>query len=521
MDGGWCYARALRIPRYTPVMTDAAWTRLAAAPPLSLKDLFAAEPDRVERMSLTEANIHFDFAKTHLSQETLAAFRQLAGETELAAKRDALFAGEIVNPSEGRAAEHTAERGQGAPESVAHAHGLHLRMRALIDAIEAEAFGPVRHILHIGIGGSALGPALLIDALGREAGRYDAAIVSNVDGAALEEALARFDPHATLIAIASKTFTTKETMLNASSALHWLEEAGVDDPFGKVIALTAAPDKAIEWGVDETRILPFSESVGGRYSLWSSIGFPAALALGWDAFESLLEGAAAMDRHFRFAPLEANAPVLAAFVDRYYANVRGAETRAVFAYDERLRLLPSYLQQLEMESNGKSAGLDGEPVVRATAPILWGGTGTDAQHAVFQLLHQGTHLVPVEFIAAIEPGDRLDPDHHHQLLLNVFAQGAALMAGKESDDPARFYPGDRPSTTILLDRLDPATLGALIAFCEHRTFANAALLGINPFDQFGVELGKQMANQLDNQSALDFDPSTRALLHRAFGDETE
>jgi glucose-6-phosphate isomerase len=245
------------------------------------------------------------------------------------------------------------------------------------------------------------------------------------------------------------------------------------------------------------------------------------LALGWDAFESLLEGAAAMDRHFRFAPLEANAPVLAAFVDRYYANVRGAETRAVFAYDERLRLLPSYLQQLEMESNGKSAGLDGAPVTRTTAPIVWGGVGTDAQHAVFQLLHQGTHLIPVEFIAAIEPGDRLDPEHHRQLLLNAFAQGAALMAGKGSDDLARFYPGDRPSTTILLDRLDPATLGALIAFYEHRTFANAALLGINPFDQYGVELGKQMANQLDSQSASDFDPSTAALLRRAFGDETE
>ncbi len=500
-------------------MTDAAWTRLAAAPQPTLQELFAAEPGRVKRLSLTEAGLHFDFAKTHLSEEALAAFLQLAEEAGLAAKREAMFAGGIVNPSEGRAAEHTAERGQGAPESVAHAQGLHLRMRALIDAIEAEAFGPVRHILHIGIGGSALGPHLLVDALGRDAGRYEAAIVSNVDGCALEAAIARFDPHATLIAIASKTFTTTETMLNAASALQWLEEAGVDDPYGRVIALTAAPDKAIDWGVDETRVLPFSESVGGRYSLWSSIGFPAALALGWDAFESLLEGAAAMDRHFRFAPLDKNAPVLAAFVDRYYANVRGAGTRAVFAYDERLRLLPSYLQQLEMESNGKSAGLDGTPVTRATAPIVWGGVGTDAQHAVFQLLHQGTHLVPVEFIAAIEAGDRLDPEHHRQLLLNAFAQGAALMAGRESEDPARFYPGDRPSTTILLDRLDPATLGALIAFCEHRTFANAALLGINPFDQFGVELGKEMARQLDDRSASDFDASTAALLARAFGDE--
>ena len=235
--------------------------------------------------------------------------------------------------------------------------------------------------------------------------RYDVAVVSNVDGAALEEAIAAFDPHATLLVIASKTFTTSETMLNAASALSWMEEHGVVDPFGRVVALTASPEKAIAFGVDETRILPFAETVGGRYSLWSSIGFTAALALGWDAFESLHEGAAAMDRHFRLAPPERNAPVLAAFVDRYYANVRGAETRAVFAYDERLRLLPSYLQQLEMESNGKSVRLDGAPAGRATAPIVWGGVGTDAQHAVFQLLHQGTHLVPVEFVAAIEPGD--------------------------------------------------------------------------------------------------------------------
>jgi glucose-6-phosphate isomerase len=495
-------------------MTQSAWTRLEAAPPTPLAELFAAEPDRLARLTLEESGILFDFSKTHLSRGHLAAFLELAEESGLAGRRDAMFAGEIVNPTEGRAAEHTAERGQGAPASVARAAGLHARMRALIDAIEAEAFGPVRHILHVGIGGSALGPKLVIDALGRRDGRYEAATVSNVDGAALEEAISGFDPHATLIAIASKTFTTKETMLNAASALQWLEEAGVADPFGRVIALTAEPEKAILFGIDETRILPFGESVGGRFSLWSSIGFPAALALGWDAFESLIEGAAAMDRHFRFAPLEANAPVLAAFVDLYYANVRGAETRAAFAYDERLRLLPAYLQQLEMESNGKSVRLDGSPADR-TAPIVWGGVGTDAQHAVFQLLHQGTHLVPVEFVASVEPGDRLDPEHHRQLLINCFAQAAALMAGRPSDDPHRDYPGDRPSTTILLDRLDPATLGALLAFYEHRAFANAALLGMNPFDQFGVALGKEMANALDGDSEPDFDPSTTALIARA------
>ncbi len=500
-------------------MSDDAWTVVEGAERRPLLDLFQADPARLQRLTVDEAGIRFDFSKTHLDGHVLSAFVALAEAKDLAGAREALFSGKQINVTEGRAAEHTAERGQGAPDSVARAQGLHARMRALIDAIEAEAFGPVRHILHIGIGGSALGPDFVVDALGRDAARYDVAVVSNVDGAALEEAVEGFDPEATLLVIASKTFTTIETMLNARSALAWMEEAGVADPYGRVVALTASPERAIEFGVDETRILPFSETVGGRYSLWSSIGFPAALALGWTAFEELLEGAAAMDRHFRLAPLDRNAPVLAAFVDRYYANARRGETRAVFAYDERLRLLPPYLQQLEMESNGKSVRIDGSPVGRATSQITWGGVGTDAQHAVFQLLHQGTHLVPVEFVAAIEPGHALEPEHHRQLLINCFAQGAALMAGKAADDPARSYPGDRPSTTILLDRVDPATLGALIAFYEQRTFANAVLLGINPFDQFGVELGKQMAKALDGEGDLSFDPSTQALIARAFGDQ--
>ena len=494
------------------------WKTIEAAARPRIEALFEDEPDRLSRLVIEEAGIRFDFAKTHLSSALVADFIKLSEAQGFAAKRDALFAGEKVNASEGRAAEHGAERGTGSPDSVARARGCHARMRALIDAIEAGALGPIRHVLHIGIGGSALGPALLIDALGREAERYDVAVVSNVDGAALAAAFARFDPAATLIAVASKTFTTSETMLNAASALAWLAEGGVDDPYGRVVALTAAPDKAIAWGVDETRVLPFAESVGGRYSLWSSIGFPAALALGWDAFEQLLEGAGAMDRHFRLAPPERNAPLMAAFVDLYYAVVRGAETRAAFAYDERLRLLPSYLQQLEMESNGKSVSADGRPLERPSAPITWGGVGTDAQHAVFQLLHQGMHLVPVEFVAAIEPGHGLDEAHHRALLVNCFAQGAALMAGKaNAADKARDYPGDRPSTTILLDRLDPATLGALLAFYEQRVFANAALLGINPFDQFGVELGKEIANSIESEGTDRFDASTRALIERALG----
>jgi glucose-6-phosphate isomerase len=491
------------------------WTPIRALPRTPLKQLFEGA-DRVASLSVDVAGIHFDWSKTHLTVDAVSAFAALADSMGLAAKRDALFAGEAINVTEGRAAEHSAERGEGSPESVARARGFHARMRALIDAIEAEALGPVRHVLHIGIGGSALGPDVLVDALGRDADRYEVAIVSNVDGAALDEALDRFDPQATLIAVASKTFTTTETMLNAESALAWMAAGGVADPYGRVVALTAAPEKAVEWGVDETRVLPFAESVGGRYSLWSSIGFPAALALGWQAFEELLEGAAEMDRHFRLAPLQQNAPVLAAFADLYYSQALGCETRATFAYDERLRLLPSYLQQLEMESNGKRVTVEGQPVDWPTAPITWGGVGTDAQHAVFQLLHQGTRLVPVEFVGVIEAGDGQVDLHHRQLLLNMFAQGAALMAGRDAGDKARAYPGDRPSSTLLLDTLDPRTLGALLAFYEQRTFVNAVLLGINPFDQFGVELGKEMAKAAEKGG--DFDASTTDLIRRAFGE---
>ncbi|RMB54421.1 glucose-6-phosphate isomerase [Sphingomonas sp. PP-CE-3A-406] len=494
----------------------ADWSKIEALPATKLTDLFAADSERLSKLSLDVAGIHFDWSKTHLTTDMVTAFEEMAKAQDLSGKRQALFSGEIVNVTEGRAVEHTAERGEGKPESVAIAQASHQRMRTLIDAIEAEALGPVRHILHVGIGGSALGPQLLVDALGRDDKRYDVAIVANVDGVALEDVFAKFDPAATLLVVASKTFTTTETLMNAESVLQWMTEHNVEDPYGRVIALTASPEKAMEWGVDETRILPFAESVGGRYSLWSTIGFPAAIALGWDRFEELLEGAAEMDRHFRLSALHENAPALAAFADLYYTQIRHAETRAPFAYDERLRLLPSYLQQLEMESNGKSVTVDGQPLGRPSAAITWGGVGTEAQHAVFQLLHQGTHLVPVEFIAVIEPGDTLPEEHHRALLFNAFAQGAALMAGKQVEDPARSYSGDRPSSTLLLNDLDARTLGALIAFYEHRVFVNGVLLGINSFDQFGVELGKEMAKAAE-KGGQTFDPSTDDLIKRAFG----
>jgi glucose-6-phosphate isomerase len=389
-------------------------------------------------------------------------------------------------------------------------------MRALIDAIEAGAFGDVTGVLHIGIGGSVLGPALLVDALGRRSASVKVRFLSNIDGAAFDEAVKPLDPATTLVVVASKTFSTLETLANLEAAREWLQAGGLSDPDGRIIAVTAKPEAAVEAGIDETRILQFAESVGGRYSLWSSVSVTAALALGWDAFEALLEGAAEMDRHFRFSDAATNVPLIAAFADRLYVEQLGCQTRGVFAYDERLRLLPFYLQQLEMESNGKSVTNDGKPVSHPTAPVTWGGTGTDAQHAVFQLLHQGALLVPVEFLAVREAEDDQDPEHHRLLLLNAFAQGAALMRGRASDDLQRSEPGNRPSTTILLGRLDARALGGLIAFYEHRTFANAVLLGINPFDQFGVELGKQIAGQLAEGADEDhLDPSTRALMERA------
>jgi glucose-6-phosphate isomerase len=501
----------------------AIWQRLAALERASLQALFAADPNRAAALSLRleiagegpgASGMLIDWSKTHLDDNALAAFEELAAASGFAAARDALFGGGIVNPSEGRAATHGAMRGSGTPAQVEEAEALLARMGLLVEAIHEGALGEVRHLIHIGIGGSALGPALAIDALTRDLALVDVHIVSNIDGLALEAAFAACDPATTLIAVASKTFTTTETMTNAASALKWLADNGVADPGGRVVALTAAPEKAVEWGVDETRVLPFPESVGGRYSLWSSIGFPVALAVGMADFAAMLAGARAVDDHFRTAQGRANAPLMAAFADLYYSRLMGCQTRAVFAYDERLALLPAYLQQLEMESNGKGVMADGSALDGPSAPITWGGVGTDAQHAVFQLLHQGTQLVPVDFIAAIAPGDALDPAHHRNLLLNCLAQGAALMAGKASDDPARSYPGDRPSTTFLLDDLDAATFGALIAFHEHRTFANAVLMGINPFDQFGVELGKAMAKAIDSGEGA-FDPSTAALMAAA------
>ena len=502
-----------------------AWEQVARAvmpDQPTLMERFACEPDRLGRLSLSVGPIHFDFSKMPIGLDVLPALVGAAAAANLVQWRDRLFAGAIVNPSEQRAATHIAERGSGAAASAA-APGR-AKMLALADTIRRDP--AIRHVLHVGIGGSALGPALLCDALGAGDGP-EVAVVSNIDGVALEAVMRRFDPAATLLVIASKTFTTTETMTNAASALDWMRAGGVSDPLARCVAVTAAPDRAQAYGLAEAHILPFAETVGGRYSLWSSVGLPAALAHGPTAFEQMLAGAAEMDRHFAEAGTLHNAPVLAALLEVVCHSLHRWDCRAVFAYDERLRLLPAYLQQLEMESNGKSVTRTGEPVQLPTAPVTWGGTGTDAQHAVFQLLHQGTRIMPVEFVAAIESGHSLGGTHHRQLLANCFAQGAALMRGRTFDEAlalsggdralaaAKTFPGNRPSTTILLDRLNPHSLGALLAFYEHRTFTSAVLLGINPFDQWGVELGKEMAKAVESGGQGDLDASTVDLIRRA------
>ncbi len=498
-----------------------AWATLQAlarSPGPDIAGLFKAEPGRLSALSPEVHGIRFDLSRLPLSTGHFQALAGLATAADFPAWRARLADGGIVNPSENRAATHMALR---APEGRAG-------QAPLLDTasrIRAGALGPIRHIIHIGIGGSALGPQLLVDALGTNGDGPDVHVAANIDGAALARAFAACEPSETLLIAVSKTFTTQETLTNLATALGWLKVNGVADPISRVVAVTAAPEKARAHGISE--ILPFAETVGGRYSLWSAVGLPLAIRCGPQAFTALLDGAFAMDQHFLEAPLLANAPVLAAMADVWLACFAGKPTRAIFAYDERLRLLPPYLQQLEMESNGKSVARDGTPLPFPTAAISWGGTGTDAQHAVFQLLHQGTHTDPIEFVAVKTADHGLNGIHHKLLLANCFAQGAALLSGRTPEQAlaeaggdtalanARSFPGNRGSSTILVDRLSPDRLGALLAFYEARTFTAGVLMGLNSFDQWGVELGKQVANRLSAGETSGFDPSTEALMQAA------
>ena len=499
----------------------AAWRALQArfaeaGQAFDLREAFARDLLRCESFTQEAPHVFADLSKNLLDQATEQALLALARECRLEAHRDAMFAGARINNTEDRAVKHwllRAPRDAGDADSVA-VHETLDAMLAYAEQVRADA--AITDVVNIGIGGSDLGPQMAVVALDafRTRGRRFH-FVSNIDGHELAAVLQQVRPESTLFLVASKTFTTLETMTNARSARAWFEQQGGTDVARHFAALTTNVQAAAEFGIATT--FGFWDWVGGRYSLWSAIGLPIAIAIGAQGFRDLLAGAHAMDQHFRTRPLERNLPVRLGLLDVWYRNFHGFASRSIAPYHSALRRLPAYLQQLEMESNGKGVDAQGRAVGFGTSPVLWGEPGTNGQHAYFQMLHQGTDRVPVEFIAVREPAHEL-PGHHELLLANALAQAQALMQGKEDAGGHRRFTGNRPSTFFLLEALNPASLGALIALYEHRVFTSGALWGIDSFDQWGVELGKVLAGDIARRIASGdtegLDASTAGLLAR-------
>jgi glucose-6-phosphate isomerase len=499
-----------------------------------LRVAFARDAGRFAALSFDAPDLFADLSKNLVDGTTLRLLCELARECELEPRRDAMFSGAPINSTEGRAVLHTAlraPRGQG--PFNAEVHGVLDAMLGYAEAVRADS--RIRHVVNIGIGGSDLGPQMVLPALDAFAHRgLQFHFVSNVDGHDITPVLRELKPEETLFIVASKTFTTQETMVNAQVARAWFIDAGGTDIARHFVATTTNVEAAAAFGIGTT--FGFWDWVGGRYSLWSAIGLPIAIALGAEHFRALLAGAHAMDRHFATAPLAHNLPVLLGLLDVWYRNFHGFTSRSVAPYHQGLKRLPAYLQQLEMESNGKRVDGDGEPVPYATCPVVWGEPGTNGQHAYFQMLHQGTDVIPVEFIAVRQPTHEL-PELHTKLLANCLAQSQALMLGKTTEQALaekaptasktldamtiarhRTFPGNRPSSTFVLERLTPHALGALIALYEHRVFTSGVLWGINSFDQWGVELGKALASnllpRLASGDTAGLDASTAGLLAR-------
>ncbi|MDX2276155.1 MAG: glucose-6-phosphate isomerase [Hyphomonadaceae bacterium] len=488
--------------------TTPAWTALEAQAArlagVTLLDLFAADPQRVEKLTFAAPHLTADFSKQRIDAGALAALADLAHAADFDAWRGKLFAGDIVNNTEKRAVMHWALRAPDAPIEVLD---VRARMRDFANKITPQ----IDAIVHLGIGGSDLGPRLILDALKPlRRPNVDVRFAANVDGADVADAIEGLDPARTLLIVVSKTFTTQETLANAEFVRAW-------GP-AHIAAATAAPAKAAQWGVKPEHIFPFWDWVGGRYSLWSSVSLSCAVALQDGAFERLLNGAAEMDTHFKATPFSHNLPAVSAAVQMWNREALGHGSYALVPYSERLRLLPAYMQQLEMESNGKGVTRDGVVLTRSAAGVTWGAAGTNAQHSFFQLLHQGAQEIPVEFI--LVAGAHEGPQSHRaKVFANALAQARALMVGREAAEPHRRFTGNRASTLMAMDDLSPESLGALLAFYEHRTFTQGVLAGINSFDQFGVELGKEMANQLapaleGGAAPAGLDASTEAWLKR-------
>lgn len=460
----------------------------------TLAEAFATDPDRAERFTMTVDCIRADFSMQHLSGELMDALVRLAQVCGVAGARDSMFAGEVMNPSENRRVLHVALRSAGDSPEERLASAQLDRARALADDIRRRP--EVRAVVNIGIGGSDLGPAMAYRALRAHRDGPECRFVSNIDPADLDAALDGLDPAGTVFVVSSKTFTTQETMHNAARAREWVR-ARVGDAWPRhFVAATASPARAVEWGVPGDRVLEFWDWVGGRFSVSSVIGFPVMVAVGPGRFAEMLEGMRVMDAHFASSPLAANLPVVHALVAHANAVVFGRHTSAVVPYANDLSRFPAFLQQLVMESNGKSVTSDGREVMWPTSPVIWGDAGTNGQHAFFQLLHQGTRIVPVEFIGVRRPVGS-DKEAHDMLVANMLAQAAALALGRPgAAEPHRVFPGNRPSTTLFLDELSPRALGELIALHEHSTAVQGWLFGVNSFDQWGVELGKELANGL-------------------------
>ena len=545
--------------------TTPAWAALArhfrGAHKLEMRGLFDGDPNRFERFSVELGPLFLDYSKNIITTETMGLLVALARAAGVKDAAEAMFFGRRINWTEGRAVLHVALRNRSnhaievnGSDVMPAVNSVLVKMRAFSDDVRSGhwlgATGrPIRTVVNIGIGGSDLGPVMITEALGAYHDGPDVRFVSNVDATDFVEKTRDLDPAETLFVVASKTFTTQETMTNAHTARRWLVAELGDDAVAKhFVALSTNHEAVTAFGIDPENIFEFWDWVGGRYSSWSAIGLTIAVAVGFDRFVELLEGAHAMDRHFAETPLDHNIPVVMALLGVWYANFFGAQSHAILPYDQYLHRFPAYLQQGDMESNGKAVDRDGRRVGSTTGPVIWGEPGTNGQHAFFQLIHQGTRLIPCDFIGAVNPAHP-EGDHHDKLMANFFAQTEALMRGRTEAEareeleaqglsaravdelaPHKVFPGNRPSNTILLDRLTPYSLGMLVAAYEHKIFVQGVIWRINSFDQWGVELGKVLAKTIlaeeeallagDDADLSHHDGSTEGLLRR-FADRQE
>ena len=513
-----------------------------------MRDMFRDDSGRFDKFSLQAGELFLDFSKNRIDEPAFAKLIDVAKAADVEALRDRMWAGEHINITEDRAVQHMALRYSGVEPVIIDGEDVSKDVAAVLAAMRtfAEAIRSgeingstgkkITDVVNIGIGGSDLGPAMVVRALSPYVSEVKAHFVSNVDGADIADALASLNPETTLFIVASKTFTTDETMTNANTAKAWLQnalgEAAVPDHFA---ALSTNLEACAEFGIKSDRIFGFWDWVGGRYSVWSAIGLPVMLAIGADNFDAFLRGAEEMDQHFLSAPIEQNMPFILALLGVWYRNIFDYSTHAVLPYDQRLGRFAAYLQQQDMESNGKQIQRSGEKVDWETGPIVWGEPGTNGQHAFYQLIHQGTGVIPVDFLVAANAHENL-PLHHEKLVANCFAQSEALMLGKNEAEvraelqaagkteteiadllPHKLFPGNRPSNTILYKKLDPKTLGSLIALYEHKVFVQGAIWNVNSYDQWGVELGKQLAKALlpkvtGEEAADSHDSSTQGLV---------